>query len=200
MRTEGVSGKKKLRIQKYPDTWWLGPEHAFSSIWFHATALVKGHFRVTLCLFFSFCFFLSVQKRFSNQYSKEYKAKEVSEGEESKDFWNVLGGKANFLSLSGGLYCKILCILVILNTFHGRVIQGFHGSGNVQARKSSLSPGIQFRAKSGKSDIYYIWPSLARELCFLSGKSQGIFKTDVCGNHVIATLFVNEKESSCLRE
>ena len=69
-----------------------------------------GHFfRVTLRLFFFYS--LSVQKkRFSKQYSKEYKAKEVSEGEESKDFWNVLGGKANFLSLSGGLYCTILCI------------------------------------------------------------------------------------------
>ena len=69
-----------------------------------------GHFfRVTLRLFFSF-FSLCPKKRFSKQYSKECKDKEVSEGEESKDFWNVLGGKANFLSLSGGLYCTILCI------------------------------------------------------------------------------------------
>ena len=62
-----------------------------------------GHFRITLWLN---SFSLSVsEKRLNKQYSKEYKAKEVSEGEESKDFWNVLGGKANFTSLSGGLYC-----------------------------------------------------------------------------------------------
>lgn len=42
-----------------------------------------------------------LKKWFSKQYSKDYKAKEVSEGEESKDFWNVLGGKAKFKSLSG---------------------------------------------------------------------------------------------------
>ena len=97
-----------------------------------------GNFLVILRLFFSFSLSLSLskKKRFSKQYSKEYKAKEVSEGEESKDFWNVLGGKANFLSLSGGLYCTILCVLGILNIFYARVIQGFHGLGNVQGRKS----------------------------------------------------------------
>ena len=42
--------------------------------------------------------------RYSSQYSKDYKAKEVSEGDESKDVWNVLGGKAQFQSLSGGAY------------------------------------------------------------------------------------------------
>ena len=54
------------------------------------------------------CFTADLSKtpfnRFSKQYSKDYKAKEVSEGEESKDFWNVLGGKAQFHSLSGGVY------------------------------------------------------------------------------------------------
>ena len=67
----------------------------------------------------SLSLFFYPKKRFNKQYSKEYKAKEVSEGEESKDFWNVLGGKANFLSLSEGLYCTILCILVKL---YARVI------------------------------------------------------------------------------
>ncbi|KAL9959859.1 hypothetical protein ACROYT_G033223 [Oculina patagonica] len=42
-----------------------------------------------------------LKKWFNKQYSKEYKAKEVSEGEESKEFWNVLGGKAGFMPLSG---------------------------------------------------------------------------------------------------
>ena len=46
--------------------------------------------------------------RFSKQYSKDYKAKEVSEGGETKDFWNVLGGKANFMSLSEGECCDAL--------------------------------------------------------------------------------------------
>ncbi|XP_068758253.1 uncharacterized protein [Montipora capricornis] len=41
-----------------------------------------------------------LKKWYSRQYSKDYKAKEVSEGEESKDFWNILGGKAQFQSLS----------------------------------------------------------------------------------------------------
>lgn len=40
-----------------------------------------------------------LKKWFSQQYSKDFKAKEVSEGEESKDFWNVLGGKTGFVSL-----------------------------------------------------------------------------------------------------
>ena len=40
--------------------------------------------------------------RYNEQYSQEYKAKEVSEGEESKDFWNILGGKGQFQSLSEG--------------------------------------------------------------------------------------------------
>lgn len=69
--------------------------------------LINGPLPSNLVPFFSFFLF---EKRFNQQYSKEYKAKEVSEGEESKDFWNVLGGKANFLSLSEGLYCTILRI------------------------------------------------------------------------------------------
>ena len=136
--------------------------------------------------FFSLSLALS-KKRFSKQYSKEYKAKEVSEGEESKDFWNVLDGKANFLSLSGGLYCTILCILVILNIFYARYIQGSTGQEtfkeeNLQLRNLISSP---IKVKSTISDS--IWPG---NYIFLSGKSQGIFKTDVCGNHVIAVLFV----------
>ena len=52
-----------------------------------------------------FNFLLPNFHRFSKQYSKDYKAKEVSEGGETKDFWNVLGGKANFMSLSEGESC-----------------------------------------------------------------------------------------------
>lgn len=48
-------------------------------------------------------FFPPYSNRFNKQYSKEFKAKEVSEGEESKDFWNVLGGKTGFVSLLEGL-------------------------------------------------------------------------------------------------
>lgn len=48
-------------------------------------------------------FFSLYSNRFNKQYSKEFKAKEVSEGEESKDFWNVLGGKTGFVSLLEGL-------------------------------------------------------------------------------------------------
>ena len=56
-----------------------------------------------------YCFnFLLPFHRFSKQYSKDYKAKEVSEGGETKDFWNVLGGKANFTSLSEGECCDAL--------------------------------------------------------------------------------------------
>lgn len=47
--------------------------------------------------------FPTYSNRFNKQYSKEFKAKEVSEGEESKDFWNVLGGKTGFVSLLEGL-------------------------------------------------------------------------------------------------
>ena len=54
-----------------------------------------------------FTFFI----RFGKQYSKEYKAKEVSEGEESKDFWSVLGGKSDFVSLSEGLYYSVWFIV-----------------------------------------------------------------------------------------
>lgn len=104
-----------------------------------------GHFQITLWLN---SFSLSVsEKRFNKQYSKEYKAKEVSEGEESKDFWNVLGGKANFTSLSGGLYLwTIGCTLIILNKFYARVIQGLYESENSQEKlyfsKSLKSQGI----------------------------------------------------------
>ena len=63
-------------------------------------------FRLVLKRFsFYFC-------RFSKQYSKDYKAKEVSEGEETKDFWNVLGGKTKFKSLSGGAYWNVFCIFI----------------------------------------------------------------------------------------
>jgi len=108
-------------------------------------------------------FFLS-EKRFNKQYSKEYKAKEVSEGEESKDFWNVLGGKANFTSLSAGLYCcTILCIL-----------------------RASYPGFPRFRKRSGKKIFFKGNYIFIREK---SVKSRGILKTDVCGNHVIATPF-----------
>lgn len=98
-----------------------------------------GHFRITLWLN---SFSLSVsEKRLNKQYSKEYKAKEVSEGEESKDFWNVLGGKANFTSLSGGLYWwTIGCTLIILNKFYARVIQRLHESENSQKNSLIVKP------------------------------------------------------------
>ena len=47
--------------------------------------------------------------RYNEQYSQEYKAKEVSEGEESKDFWNILCGKGQLQSLSeGSLVVEVL--------------------------------------------------------------------------------------------
>ncbi|XP_074610420.1 uncharacterized protein LOC141864543 isoform X2 [Acropora palmata] len=72
-----------------------------------------------------------MKKWYNEQYSQEYKAKEVSEGEESKDFWNILGGKGQFQSLSGD------------STKHDYTIRVFHlkgGSSSFEATEV-LNPG-----------------------------------------------------------
>ena len=94
--------------------------------------------------------------RYNEQYSQEYKAKEVSEGEESKDFWNILGGKGQFQSLSGGSllieflvlvnHAKIYLIFFLFaidSTKHDYTIRVFHlkgGSSSFEATEV-LNPG-----------------------------------------------------------
>ncbi|KAK2550638.1 Supervillin [Acropora cervicornis] len=76
-------------------------------------------------------YLLQIPARYNEQYSQEYKAKEVSEGEESKDFWNILGGKGQFQSLSGD------------STKHDYTIRVFHlkgGSSSFEATEV-LNPG-----------------------------------------------------------